>query len=133
MSRIGRQDQSSTPDDGRQEYQRPHRHIHIPAYITEFVMASEINRGEAYLLGLVDSLVKSRGLGCYATNAHLGSLCDVSNRQVQRELAKLTEMGLIVSSERRYVSEYTGEEMRTLETAWSRLPVRDPGTLHRRK
>jgi hypothetical protein len=109
-------DSNSARDERQDEHQ--FRYVIIPGSIFELVADGVISRAQAWLLGLIDSLVKTRGEGCWASNAWLAKRCAVSIRQLQRDLLSLRELGLIVDSKKPKM--VRDEPVRTLETTWSR-------------
>jgi hypothetical protein len=116
-SRYERQDNSEN-----HEFQ--FRYFVIPATVVELVADKTISRGQAWLLGLIDSLVKTRGEGCWASNAWLAQRCGVNKRQVQYDIEHLRDLGLIIDSAKQKIVK--DEPMRTIETVWSRDTERHP-------
>jgi hypothetical protein len=94
------------------------RYFVIPAGVVELVADGTITRNEAWLLALIDSLVKVKGEGCWASNQWLGERCGVKKRQVQLDISHLRELGLIVDSIQPKL--IRGEPTRTIEAYWSR-------------
>lgn len=82
--------------------------------IFDMVANGEISVKEAWLLLIIDNLVEGSGKDCFASNAYLGALAKVQDRQVKVMLANLKQHGLLIQTG------FDGRK-RFLTTAWSRL------------
>lgn len=97
----------------------------VHADIFALLAEKTITTTEAWTLLMVDSLVTSRGLGCWATNAHLASRIGVTVQQIQVIIRKLTDLGLLVKKGFVQLGYY---RYRLMETKWSRIDI--PGKVN---
>ncbi len=89
------------------------RMLNIPVEILFLIDDGELTIKQAFLLAYVESLVKCRGEGCWASNEWLARKIRVDDRQLRRLLKELIDMGLVVNKG-------TINGRRILETKWSR-------------
>lgn len=113
----------SIPNDSRksdvsgQVPEQHYRYFVVPCCISDLVETKVITRGEAWLLGIIDSFVKYKGNGCWASNELLATKCGVKVRQIQYDLEKLMELGLISLAPIQVMQH--GQERRTLVTKFT--------------
>jgi hypothetical protein len=115
--------------NSQESHQRYAHYVYTPVEISALVRQKIIGRAHAYLLSEINGHVDPNGLGCWASNAYLAELCGCTAREIQREVAKLRELGLIIDSDVKKV--IRGEECRTIETPWSRVKIPQSGQGHK--
>lgn len=94
---------------------------HVHADIHPLLISGEISGKEMGLLLIIDSFIKTSGESCWASNEYIANKFGMCARQVQRMIAHLTEIGLVINTGT--VKKGT-TEFRTIETCFSRLPPR---------
>jgi hypothetical protein len=88
------------------------RALSIPIEIVHEVQQGSVSVKEAYLLAIIDGLVRCRGDGCYASDAWLAVRVQVKVRQLQNILRSLIRKKLITVTET--------PTKRIIETKWAR-------------
>jgi hypothetical protein len=101
-------------EDRKPQYQ--FRGIFLPAEIVMRIVNGELNSTDIAVLVVVESLVKHKGEGCYATNQYLADAAGKSKMFISETISKLVKMGLLVSSTQIVQKRH----IRYLETCWSR-------------
>jgi hypothetical protein len=94
-----------------------HRGVWFPPEISDLVAVGDMTTNEAFLLGIIDSLVDHSGEDCYASNEWLGKRIHLKGDMIKRMISHLKEMGLLVQTG------FNGRK-RYLRTIWSRFPGR---------
>ncbi len=103
--------------DQQEHHEYQPKGLYIPLHIVDLVESEEITVKEAYLLALIDALVKRRGIGCFASNTWLSKKIQTKPRQLQTYLDRLIAKKLVI-----VVTKSDGTfGSRVLETAWSRV------------
>jgi hypothetical protein len=92
------------------------RGVFLPADALNLLKEGKVNPSEVMLLLIVESLVNSKGEGCFASNAYLGKMLDRKPDSVQRLISGLKSKKLLIA--------YDYKRRRYLETAWSRVDPR---------
>lgn len=104
--------------NSRQAERPQFRGTFAPADLHHLLYDGKITTTEFVLLQIVDSLVNSRGLGCWASNEYLAKRCGVKVRQLQSMVSHLIGIGAL---KRTGWHELHGTKFRLLETSWSRI------------
>ena len=122
---MPREDHSSKPAaSGKSQPTERHapqfRGTFAPADLWHLLHESKITPTELVLLQLIDSLVNSRGEGCWASNAYLGTCIGRHPTHISKMIAKLTRMKLLIRCEPKVTK---NDSVRVLETAWSRIKI----------
>lgn len=91
------------------------RGIWIPVEVFELMEEGVITCTEVMLLALIDSLVKSKGLGCWASNAWFAAKLHKHKIHISKLIRHLLDLKLIVIKNK--------YDPRLLETVWSRIGV----------
>ncbi len=101
------------------------RGVFIPADVLHKLLDGEIDKTELMVLVMVDSLVTSKGPGCFATNGYFASSLGLSVKRIEAAVSSLRKQGLLTS----YYQDWKGGNRRFLETSWSRVrpPSRNEG------
>lgn len=112
-------------DIDENDFHKPQVRGHwIPIEIWEMAENDTITFAELRLLLLIDSYVRSKGIGCWASNHHLGEKIKRTQVPVSLMITKLKGLNLLVEKGTVTIRNL---KYRLLETAWSRI-FSTPGT-----
>lgn len=92
------------------------RNFVVPGELIDLLASKKIADAEIILVGIMDSLVKAKEEGCWASKAYLAKRLGKTERQIHRMMANLKDLGLI-----RQVGTKTfpnGAVLPTYETIW---------------
>jgi hypothetical protein len=95
-------------------HEKQFRGIWIPPEIMEAVENGTISIKEAWLLAIVESLVKYGGKDCFASNKYLAEKIKVKKRQLQVFIKHLKDLDLLIQTK------FDGRR-RHFQTAWSTI------------
>lgn len=110
---------TTSPNTSKSDVHKPQRrYVTFPIEIWELMESGDINWMEMRLYDLVNSLVKSKGEGCWASNAFLSKRLGVNIRRIQVYVQRGIKKGLLRQVGWKKVE---NKKFRILETAWSRI------------
>lgn len=112
-------------NEDKQFFQPQFRGVTIPADIWLLNIKREITDSQMKLLLIIDSLVKPKGAGCWASCEYLAGSLNLSERQIKTMMGELKEKGLLIE-----VGEVTIRNLKhkIRETSWSRTEKTDHAT-----
>lgn len=93
----------------------------IPGEVLYLLSEGHLTPTDVVLLTVIDSLVKTRGEGCWMSRAKMSQMICKSPRQVKRIVKKLRDLKLIKAVA---IKRIAGRDYLVLETAWSRVRVK---------
>ncbi len=94
----------------------------IPIEVWELAEKDIINWSELKLLLIIDSLVRSKGIGCWASLKHFASRLNLTSKHVSTIISRLKDLKLV-----RQLGTVTIRNLKynLLETTWSRIFIED--------
>lgn len=110
---------SETTSEKKEPTHKPQfRGSWVPAEIHYLLQEKKITTTEFALLIIIDSLVDSRGDGCWASSAYLADRIGKSIKHIETMIHHLKELGHIKRVGTKRVG---GRDFRILETSWSKI------------
>ncbi len=107
-----------TESESSEHHEPKFRGTWTPAEVHHLLAEGEVTPTEFVLLTVIDSLVDSRGKGCWASNAYLAERLRKTPDHIKHLIGGLKAMGLLKQVGWKRIE---GRDYRLLETAWSRV------------
>src|SRR5687768_1005179 len=83
------------PPSSEEQHDFKYRGTLVPPEVMHLLSDGKIDTTEFTLLSVIDSLVDSKGEGCWASNAYLGWMLDRHPDQISRIIQSLKKQGLL--------------------------------------